>query len=351
MLAVAVTAAGVAYAARPQADAGETPVVEVSTGAVEVTRGVLTQSVQISGALGYTGSYTIDHQGVPGVLTAAAAPGRLVGRGGILFRVADAPVRLLLGSVPAYRDFRYGMTDGPDVRQLEQNLAAMGHDLTVDRHFSAATAAAIRRWQASWGRARHQRTGRLAHGAIVFLPTPLRVTAQQTRVGAVAGSGSTVLTATSTTRAVMAPLDTADREAVHVGDQVEVSLPDRDPIRGRVTGIGQVATSEPGDSNAEPPQPQNTGAATVPVTIAVQLPRGFTLDQAPATVDITTGTHRDVLLIPIVALLARPGGGYQVRLIGGPLARVELGRFDESTGRVEIVSGLTEGQSVEVPGS
>jgi hypothetical protein len=58
-----------------------------------------------------------------------------------------------------------------------------------------------------------------------------------------------------------------------------------------------------------------------------------------------------VLLAPIVALLARPGGGYQVRLTGGALARVELGRFDESTGRVEIVSGLTEGQSVEVPGS
>lgn len=345
VLAVVVTAAGVAYAARPQPGAGDTAVAEVSAGAVDVTRGVLTQSVQISGALGYTGSYTIDHQGTPGVLTAAASPGTTVGRGGVLFRVADTPVRLLLGAVPAYRDFRYGMSDGPDVRQLEQNLAAMGYDLTVDRHFSAATAAAIRRWKASWGRSR------LALGAIVFLPTPVRVTSQQTRLGAVVGSGSTVLTATSTTRAVIARLDTADRDAVHVGDQVEVSLPDRDPIRGRVTGIGQVATSDAGSDDAEPPQPGNTDAATVPVTVAVQLPRGFALDQAPVTVDITTGTRNDVLLIPIVALLARPGGGYQVRLTGGAPAPVELGSFDESTGRVEIVSGLTEGQSVEVPGS
>ena len=67
------------------------------------------------------------------------------------------------------------------------------------------------------------------------------------------------------------------------------------------------------------------------------------------SVDITTGTRRDVLLIPIAALLARPGGGYQVRLAGGAVTPVEAGRFDESTGRVEIVRGLTAGQSVEVP--
>jgi len=58
-----------------------------------------------------------------------------------------------------------------------------------------------------------------------------------------------------------------------------------------------------------------------------------------------------VLLAPIAALLARPGGGYQVRLTGGGLVPVEPGRFDRSSGRVEIVRGLTEGQSVEVPAS
>jgi multidrug efflux pump subunit AcrA (membrane-fusion protein) len=67
------------------------------------------------------------------------------------------------------------------------------------------------------------------------------------------------------------------------------------------------------------------------------------------TVDITTGSREDVLLLPIAALLARPGGGYQVRLAGGALTPVEPGSFDESSGRVEIVSGLTAGQSVEVP--
>jgi hypothetical protein len=324
----------------------------VATGTAEVARGTLTERTQIGGRLRYTGSYTVDHQGTPGMLTAAPAAGAVIGRGGVLFRVTDSPVRLLLGSVPAYRDFRYGMSDGPDVRQLEQNLAAMGHDprhrMTVDRHFSAATAAAIRRWEASRGRPAYRRTGAITQGEIVFLPTPLRVTALQTRIGAAVAPGSTVLTGTSTNRAVTAELDTSERGAVRVGDRVRVSLPDADPIQGRVTQVGEVATSPAGDGDSTA-DPASTDSATVAVTIAVRLPRGLGLDQAPVTVDITTDTRRDVLLIPIAALLARPGGGYQVRLTGGGPVPVEPGRFDESTGQVEIVRGLTAGQSVEVP--
>jgi hypothetical protein len=218
----------------------------------------------------------------------------------------------------------------------------------VDRHFSAATAAAIRRWEASWGRPVHQRTGRLVQGRIVFLPTPLRVVASQTRVGAAVAPGTTVLTGTSANRAVIAQLETSQRGTVRVGDQVAVSLPDNDPIPGRVTALGAVATAPSGDEGAGPVQPD---LATVPVTIAISLPRDLGLDQAPVTVDITTDTRPDVLLVPIAALLARPGGGYQVRLAGGGVAPVDPGRFDESTGQVEIVQGLTEGQSVEVPAS
>ncbi|MFI5889734.1 peptidoglycan-binding protein [Actinoplanes sp. NPDC051513] len=352
-IAIAVTAplaAGVAYAARSEPEAAGTPTAEVSTGTATVNRGTLTQTTQLGGTLQYTGSYTADYQGEPGVLTAAPALGATIGRGGILYRVADVPVRLLLGAIPVYRDFGYGMSNGPDVRQLESNLVALGfdpnHRITVDRHFSAATAAAIRRWEASWGRPVAQRTGRLSQGQIIFLPAPLRVTTLQARVGTAVAPGTTVLAGTSANRAVVAQVDTAQAGSLHVGDQVEVSLPDTEPVPGRIAAIGRVATPP---SEGSPDQPADPNAATVPVTISIRLPRGFTLDQAPATIDVTTGTRPGVLLAPIAALLARPGGGYQVRLAGGGLAQVELGRFDESTGQVEIVSGLTEGQSVEVP--
>jgi hypothetical protein len=352
VLAVAVTvplAAGVGYAARNQPKASDAPSAEVATSTAKVTRGTLTETVQLSGTLQYTGSYQVGYQGEPGVLTAAPAAGTVISGGGVLYRVSDSPVRLLLGAVPVYRDFRYGMTDGPDVRQLERNLVALGmdphHRITVDRHFSAATAAAIRRWEASWGRPAVRRTGRLTQSQIVFLPTPMRVTAAQTRIGGTVAPGGTVLTGTSTDRAVVCPVDTSDGGGLHVGDRVEVALPDADPVPGRVTSIGQVATAAESSSD----QPADPNAATVPVTIAVRMARGFTLDQAPVTVDVTTGSRPDVLLAPIAALLARPGGGYQVRAAGGDLVPVQPGQFDESNGQVEIVSGLTEGQSVEVP--
>ena len=358
VLAVAVAAplaAGVAYAARSVPDAPGTPAATVAIGTAEVAQGTLTERVQVGGVLGYAGSYTVDHRGGPGVLTAGPDSGDTIGRGGVLYRVANVPVRLLLGGVPAYRDFRYGMSDGPDVRQLERNLVAMGfdpyHRITVDRHFSAATAAAIRHWEASWGRPAYQRTGRLAQGEIVFLPTPLRVTQLQIRVGGTVGPGTTVVTGTSTSRVVTAQLDTAQRSTVHVGDQVEVTLPDADPIRGRVTAVGEVATTPSAEAGNGPPQPASPDTATIPLTIAVRLPRGSGLDQAPVTVEVVTGTRRDVLLVPIAALLARPGGGYQVRLTGGSAVQVEPGRFDEGTGQVEIVRGLTAGQTVEVPAS
>ncbi|WIM93184.1 hypothetical protein ACTOB_005155 [Actinoplanes oblitus] len=353
-IAIAVTAplaAGVAYAVHAGPGPSTPAAAEVATGTAEVTRGTLEQTVQIAGELGYTGSYRVDHQGPPGLLTASAAPGATIGRGGILFRVSDDPVRLLLGAVPAYRDFRYGMSDGPDVRQLERNLVALGLDpdreMTVDRHFSAATARAVRRWEASWGRESWQRTGRLTLGQVIFLPTPLRVLTQPARVGAAVGAGTGVLTGTSTSRAVIAQLPVADRGGVHVGDRVEVGLPDTEPIRGRVTQIGQVASTPPG--TAGPDQPPDPDAATVPVTVTLALPRDLSLSQAPATVDVVGRTRDHVLLAPIAALLARPGGGYQVRLAGGALTEVRLGAFDESSGRVEIETGLTEGQSVEVP--
>ena len=354
VLAIAVTvplAAGVGYTARHQPTAAGQPSAEVATGSATVSRGTLTETAQLSGTLTYTGSYTVGYQGAPGVLTAAPAAGTVVGRGGVLYRVADAPVRLLLGAVPVYRDLRYGMTDGPDVRQLESNLVALGldphHRITVDRHFGAATAAAIRRWEASWGRPSYQRTGRLTPAQIVFLPTALRVTAAQTRVGGAVAPGAPVLTGTSTGRSVVAQMDTSQDVSLRVGDRVQVQLPDAEPVPGRVTAISAVATTTPGG----PDQPPDPNAATVPVTISVRVPRDFTLVQAPVTIDVTTGSRPNVLLAPIAALLARPGGGYQVRLAGGGLVPVEPGRFDEATGRVEIVSGLSEGQSVEVPAS
>jgi peptidoglycan hydrolase-like protein with peptidoglycan-binding domain len=322
----------------------------VSTTTAPVTRGDASDRVEISGTLGYDGTYQVRNQLQPGILTAVAAPDAVVSRGGQLFAVSDASARLLYGTEPAYRDFTAGMTDGPDVRELEQNLTALGyHPGTVDNHFSAATAAAIRRWQAARGLPAAQRTGQLRLGEVVFLPSAVRVAQDTAGPGGSVGPGAPVLSGTSTTQVVTAPVTADQRYLVHVGDQVQVSLPTGPPVPGTILRIGHVATTPEGGNG-----PGGDNPPTVPVTISLSgPPDAGDLDQAPAQVSITVEVHHGVLLVPVTALLAKPGGGYQVRVLTGDVGQlvdVRPGLYDDATGEVEVSgAGLAEGMTVEVP--
>ncbi|GAA0980381.1 hypothetical protein GCM10009555_046750 [Acrocarpospora macrocephala] len=320
---------------------------QVRTTTAPVTRGDVAARVQVAGVLGFDRAYTVVNHGPSGVVTAVPAPGTAVIRGADLYAVAGVPAILLYGTTPAYRDFTVGMTDGADVLQLERNLVKLGMDpwrrITVDRHFSYATASAIRRWQAARGLPVAQRTGRLGLGQVVFLPRAIRVGQALAEVGTSVRPGAPVLAATATARVVRVAL-TADRQTtVHPGDPVLVTVPGlAEPLTGTVREIGTVAT----------PPSQGPGPATVPMVVTVQLPTGAPrLDQAPVQVAITTARRRDVLLVPVTALLAGASGGYQVAVVddvGRRLVPVRPGLFDEAAGTVEV-DGLTKGMRVEVP--
>jgi hypothetical protein len=77
------------------------------------------------------------------------------------------------------------------------------------------------------------------------------------------------------------------------------------------------------------------------------------LDQAPVQVAIATHTQRDALVVPISALLPRPGGGFQVTVVRGRAQRnvtVRTGLFDDLSGTVAINGpGITAGTTVVVP--
>jgi hypothetical protein len=344
---LAASVAGVYYTvvAKPQA---ETPAAAVPTTTAPVTQGSVTQRIRIGGVYGYDGSYSVVHQGNPGILTAAAELGSKVERGGVLYRVSESPVRLLYGGVPAYRDFAAGMTDGPDVRQLEENLVALGLDplgqIKVDDHFTNATGLAIRRWEASWGVPAAARTGSLPLGRVVFQPGALRISEISTAVGSAVMPDRPVLAATSTTRVVTADV-TADRQAsVKVGDEVMVTLTGTAPLKGTVLRVGRVATVTENNGRQSP--------ATISVVIGVSAPAGAPdLDRAPVQVSIAGATKQNALLVPVSALLAKPGGGYRVRFAAGDYVDVEPGLFDESTGKVEVKGNLKAGDQVEVPAS
>ncbi|MFC6023570.1 peptidoglycan-binding protein [Plantactinospora solaniradicis] len=337
-----------AGAARPDSEGSAGA--EVPTETAEVTRGNVAERVQVNGAFGYGTAYPVVHLGEPGVLTAMTAPEIVVARGGRLYVVANQPVRLLYGGTPAYREFAFGMSDGPDVRQLERNLVALGHDpddrLTVDGRFSRATAAAVRRWQAAWGLPVGQRTGTLPLGRVVFQPGAVRIKEAQATVGATARPDQPVVTVTSTKPVVTAQVTPERRRLVKVGDPVTITMAGTAPFPGTVLAIGRTATAAAQSS-------ESGGAATASpfeVTISATAPAGAgDVDQAPVMVAVTRQTHQNVLTVPITALLARAGGGYQVRLETDRYVPVEPGLFDSTTGRVEVTGELTPAQRVKVP--
>jgi len=156
---------------------------------------------------------------------------------------------------------------------------------------------------------------------------------------------------TSTTREVTIDLDAAQQSQVKAGDQVAITLPDGSTTPGVISSVGSVATS--------PPPGQSVGGNTSPPTITVLVkptdPAATgTWDQAPVNVAITTGNVSNVLIVPVDALLAQPGGSYAVEVAGTDgirrLVPVTLGLFDDVGGLVQASGpGLAAGQRVVVP--
>src|SRR5262249_18291101 len=109
-------------------------------------------------------------------ITALVSPNSLVRRGEKLWSVDGKPVVLFVGDTPLYRTLRAGVTDGHDVFEVEQNLAALGFTaggaLAVDEHWDARTTAAVEAWQRALG---VTDTGQVESGDVVVDAGPLRV--------------------------------------------------------------------------------------------------------------------------------------------------------------------------------
>jgi peptidoglycan hydrolase-like protein with peptidoglycan-binding domain len=312
------------------------------TGLHPVMRGTVSEQTQVSGTLGYAGSYSVKG-GTGEVITWLPGAGTVIRQGHVLYRVDydRIPVVLLYGTLPLYRQLSQGLT-GADVRQLNRELVALGYASrsVLDPHsdyFGYETACALERMQEHYGL---PVTGYLPVGQIVFLPSAILVTG----VPGALGSADTgvVLQGSTTARLVTIPLDVSQQTEVRLGDKVTITLPDGTNTPGVVTSIGTVATTT------------NTGTTiNVQVTLTDPAAAG-TLTSAPVQVSIVTASASNALSVPVDALLATVDGGYAVE---EPTARgarriipVTLGLFDNAAGTVQVTGpGLAAGQQVVVP--
>jgi peptidoglycan hydrolase-like protein with peptidoglycan-binding domain len=336
-----------------------------------VERGRLALQVSASGTLTYASQgdgtpYSIVNQ-ASGVLTALPSVGDVIECGQAVYRVKGRPVALLCGSTPLYRSLSEGMK-GWDVKELNRNLADLGYadgaELDPSGYFGPATRSALKDLKGDLGLAR---TGSLAPEQAVALPGPLRISNISAPPGTALQAGASIAEATSTARQVEVDFEPSQAEGVKVGDRVSITLPNNRITPGVVGRVGVLAVESGSDSSSASgsSSDSNTGSsggsgaasATVPVFIKLKRVRAVRgIQEVPVQVSIVTGRVKNALSVPVIALLARAGGGYAVETVdaGGQrhLVRVDLGAFDNANGLVQVSGpGLRAGQRVVVPAS
>jgi hypothetical protein len=321
-----------------------------------IVRTNLTTSVLTEGTLGYAPTNPIVNL-IAGTYTSVPTPGTTIEAGQSLYRVDDAPVVLMSGAVPAWRTFALGMTDGPDVAELETNLIALGdaHGLfsAPSNHFSSLTATAVGRWEVANG---YPSDGQVALGEVVFENGPVLVGAATVAPGQAASSGEQPYQVTTTTRIASVPLS-ASLPPVSTGESVSIILASGATTPGRVSAVAPAfenssgsgsssdqGSSSTGSSSSSNSSSSSSSAQASPTTIATVTP-----DNPAATgtgsgiavqVSLASQSVANVLAVPIPALLALAGGGYGVEVI-------------TSSGHHELVgvsTGVFTGSQVQVSG-
>ncbi len=340
-------------------------------GTATVRRRDLVQTDTESGTISYANPQTV-YDRLSGTITWLPGVGRLIKPGQPLYHVDGRPVILMNGTTPAYRRLTSGDSDGQDILQLNRNLVALGFNpggIVIDDVWQPATSAGVKAFQASLG---ETGAGSLPLGQVVFLPGDQIVAALEAGLGSAGGGGAggpsstgspssasstdggasatPILQTSSTQLIVTVDLDAGRQSEAKVGEPVTVEMPAGNMVGGVITAVSPVAASSASGSSGSSSVPGSSSGsqAMIPVTIRLRgRVSGAGLDQAPVSVNFAQAIAKDVLSVPVTALLATPGGGYAVQEAQAPheLIPVTTGLF--AAGYVQISGpGIYDGLRV-----
>jgi multidrug efflux pump subunit AcrA (membrane-fusion protein) len=188
-------------------------------------------------------------------------------------------------------------------------------------------------------------TGRIDASQVIFQPGAVRVTDVKAAKGQRAGHGP-ALTVSDTKSIVHVDLDAGKQQLARKGAAVTVELPNGKRAGGHITDVGTVARKSRSSQSSD----SGNDTSTIDVDITLDQKDTGRLDDAPVTVDLESARAKNVLSVPIEALLALREGGFGVEVVEGAtshIAPVRIGTF--GGGRVEIAgAGLSEGMKVGV---
>jgi peptidoglycan hydrolase-like protein with peptidoglycan-binding domain len=329
---------------------------------VRVTQEDLTQRLDVAGTLEGTPLPIPMTSAGSGIVTWVPDLGEVVTRGQPLFRVNNIPVVLLYGSIPPWRSFSSGMSSGPDILELQDNLLSLGFGrrfgLIANGRYSHADAEAAAGFAKAEGLS--GAPGTLAFGSVVFEPGPIVVTGYATSLGGSVSPGALVLQVEGSTLQVLSQIDASQVGEVHVGTVASVTLATGQvPVMARVSAIAAVppAGSGSGSSSSIASGPAQGNGQSSYVTLRLETqphappPQGSTV-----AVELQVVVLRDVFVVPVTALVALLGGGYALQVDDGRghshLMAVSVGLIDDVGDLAQVVSPhLRNGLEVEAPSS
>lgn len=346
LAATTATAGALALSAHGEAKKERPGPAAPSAATTPVVRGDLSDSRTLNGTLGFTGHRTVRGSG-KGLVTRLPEPGTTVARGKPLYWVDDRPVTVFFGDTPIFRKLGKPGVIGRDVTVLADNLRALGYDIgprvraaetdtrKAGTELTPSLAAALKRWQRDTGQ---RQTGTVDTGQVVVLPGKVRVGDIEAQQGDPAATD--VLTVTSVAKAVSVKVDAADADPIREGEKVSITLPSSKTVPGKITTVGH--TVQGGDEQEE----EVTGPPSLRVTVTpTHTDDVKRLDSASVRVTFAAETRKNVLSVPVDALLALREGGYALQRPDGSLLAVETGLFAKSM--VEVSGkGLREGMRV-----
>jgi len=212
--AVVAAAAGVVTWAVTRDDSVTTQQAAVKLASTKVERRDLVTYSETTATLGFVASSTV-FSPLDGTVTSIVKAGDAIGAGTVVAYIDGAPVVALVGDIPTFRALSTSSTDGADVRQLEQNLVALGYDpdgaIVINNEFDSSTAAAVKRWQADLGL---DEDGTVPKTRVVYVPGRLLVDAVSVTVGGHVASGGALVAGRVAERKVFVASTVATHGAV-----------------------------------------------------------------------------------------------------------------------------------------
>lgn len=313
----------------------------------------LTQTLTLRGSIKAAWSYKVNFGSVsvpdaqPIVTARPPRPGSLIDEGSVLAQVAGRPIFAMRGVTPMYRDLVVG-DRGPDVAQLQLNLAAFGFP-AGDKPgvYGLGTAAAVRAFYlragyapATTGTGKHK-TVVVPEAEVLFVPLlPAVIQSSSLALGQPVTNPALVLTGGVLSAVV--PLTTAQAAIVRRGDRAKLYVMSRNGpatvVVARVAKI-EAATSIKND------EPGHT-AMLIPRR---PLRQGLLGRQANAVI-VVAATRAPVLAVPVAALYTTASGQTVVTVLAhGRRTNVPVQVGAETGGYVPVRplhGALAAGESV-----